>query len=357
MGATGFAGTRYSDNGDSSSSAARLSAVNDRHRFSLLAGIDRGENLSTPVGDIIPSELSRDRFDLSYGFEDDATKLTVFAGLLDTENAGTPALAMDIRSIDTVLYGLRLSRHFSEDISIRARASYNDVEHWMDNFSLRPPPAMGGMYRQNFTTGKGGEFGIAGTFGFVPGDLTIGADGRIAAHTSDISNPNNPLFAIANFNDVNRDLAGMFAEWKQAAGDGEFEIGVRFNRVEASAGEVSAAGMMGMMDMHAQALAGAFNAASRNVDFNNTDVVAKYRKPAGDGNAFIVEVGSKTRAPSYQELYLWLPLQATGGLADGRSYVGNLALKSERSKRDQCRLRCQSWPLADFAACVLQRYR
>ena len=42
--ATGFAGARYSDNGDVSTSAARLSAVNDQHRISLLAGIDRGDN-------------------------------------------------------------------------------------------------------------------------------------------------------------------------------------------------------------------------------------------------------------------------------------------------------------------------
>ena len=44
-----------------------------------------------------------------------------------------------------------------------------------------------------------------------------------------------------------------------------------------------------------------------------------------------LEIGSKTRAPSYQELYLWLPLQATGGLADGRTYIGNLELKEETS--------------------------
>ena len=36
-------------------------------------------------------------------------------------------------------------------------------------------------------------------------------------------------------------------------------------------------------------------------------------------------------ARSYQELYLWLPLQSTGGLADGRNYIGNLDLDAERS--------------------------
>jgi iron complex outermembrane receptor protein len=201
----------------------------------------------------------------------------------------------------------------------------------MDNFLLRPPPAAGGMYRQNFATGKGGEFGVAGTFAMGRGELTAGVDGRIATHTSDISNPNNPLFGVANFNDVQRDLAGVFTEWSQPLGNGEIEIGARLNRVSASAGAVQATGMTGMMDMNVQALAADFNAAERAIDYNNFDVVAKYRQAVGDGAAFVVELGSKTRAPSYQELYLWLPLQATGGLADGRSYIGNLGLKAERS--------------------------
>ena len=331
FGTAGFVGTRYSDNGDASSTAARLSATNDRHRVSLLAGIDRGDNIKTPVGDIIPSELSRDRFDLSYGYSNGQTELTLFAGLLDTTDAGTPALAMDIRSIDTSLYGLRYRARPGDGFSLRARLSYNDVEHWMDNFSLRPPPGMGGMYRQNFTTGKGGEYGIAGTFEFAPGDLTAGIDGRVAAHTSDISNPNNPMFGIANFNEVDRDLVGVFTEWRQPLGEGEIELGARFNHVSAGAGDVQATGLMGMMDTNAQILVDAFNAANRDISYDNVDVVAKYRRPVGERSALLVEVGLKTRAPSYQELFLWLPLQATGGLADGRNYIGNLALKSERS--------------------------
>ena len=37
-------------------------------------------------------------------------------------------------------------------------------------------------------------------------------------------------------------------------------------------------------------------------------------------------VSRKSRSPAYQERYLWLPLQATAGLADGRTYTGNLDL-------------------------------
>jgi len=39
----------------------------------------------------------------------------------------------------------------------------------------------------------------------------------------------------------------------------------------------------------------------------------------------------KTRSPSYQERYLWLPLAAAGGLADGNNYVGDVDLDPEVS--------------------------
>jgi iron complex outermembrane receptor protein len=89
--------------------------------------------------------------------------------------------------------------------------------------------------------------------------------------------------------------------------------------------------MMGMMAGNASALAAAFNAANRDLSFNSMDAVFKVLHRTDAGTELRFEVAHKTRAPSYQELYLWLPLQATGGLADGRSYVGNLGLDEERS--------------------------
>jgi iron complex outermembrane receptor protein len=78
-------------------------------------------------------------------------------------------------------------------------------------------------------------------------------------------------------------------------------------------------------------LADAFNQADRSKSWVSVDAVMKYRWYVDSGTEWRIELGSKTRAPSYQELYLWLPLQATGGLADGRSYIGGLDLDEERS--------------------------
>ena len=100
-------GVRHSDNGNYSAVAARLTAANRSHRVSLVGQSERADDQSTPAGDIVPSELSRDRYDLSYAFSSERGDLTVFAGGLETLDTGTPALAMDIRYIDTTMFGLR----------------------------------------------------------------------------------------------------------------------------------------------------------------------------------------------------------------------------------------------------------
>ena len=90
-------------------------------------------------------------------------------------------------------------------------------------------------------------------------------------------------------------------------------------------------GMMGAMAANVSLLAADFNSAKRDLSWSTLDGVIKYRRILSGAAEWSFEIGSKSRAPSYQELYLWLPLQATGGLADGRTYIGNLGLKEERS--------------------------
>jgi iron complex outermembrane receptor protein len=53
-------------------------------------------------------------------------------------------------------------------------------------------------------------------------------------------------------------------------------------------------------------------------------------------------VAQKNRSPSYQERYLWLPLQATAGLADGYTYTGTVALNPEVSRQIEAGLNYSS---------------
>lgn len=330
FGLSGRVGSRFADNGSVTTTLGRLTLADSRHRVSLIAELDDGDDIETPKGDMRPTSLNRERYDVSYSYQSGTTRLMLFAGMLDTTDTGTPALPMDIVLIDTTMYGAHLDTEINPGFRIESRFGYNSVDHVMNNFSLREPP-MAPMYRVNNAAGDGVLFSVSGVFERSGSELRIGVDGIGAEHEAVITNPNNAVFRVDNFAGVSRDVLGAFAEWHRGAGRGDWEIGVRFNRVEADAGEVGAQGMMPPMGDSVQLLADAFNSADRNLRWDTVDAVIKYRRPFAEQAEWSVEFGSKNRAPSYQELYLWLPLQSTGGLADGRTYIGNLDLDAERS--------------------------
>ena len=89
---------------------------------------------------------------------------------------------------------------------------------------------------------------------------------------------------------------------------------------------------MGMMAINTNNLASNFNQANRDISHNNADLVINLSRSINSKLSMNIDLGIKNRAPSYQELYLWLPLPITAGLADGRSYLGNLDLKSETAR-------------------------
>jgi iron complex outermembrane receptor protein len=329
-GMSGTLGTRYTDNGGISTSAGRLTVANERHRASIVAEFDNGDDISTPAGEIRPSMLTRDRYDVSYAFSNRGTDFLVFAGRLDTTDAGTPALPMDIRFIETDLYGLQFSTAVTDRVRLESRFAYNDVEPLMDNFTLRSAP-IPMMFRQNLTHGSGSQFTVSGLFDFNGSSIRVGVDGIMAEHDSVITNPNIAMFRVNNFNNIQRDVAGLFVELNRGFESSSMEMGLRYKQVNTGAGQVGAMGMPAPMQANVDMLADAFNSADRDLDWDSVDFVVKYHRDLSDTTEWLLEFGSKTRAPSYQELYLWLPLQATGGLADGRTYIGDLALDEERS--------------------------
>ena len=72
----------------------------------------------------------------------------------------------------------------------------------------------------------------------------------------------------------------------------------------------------------AMALRDQFNEADRDSSDTNLDMVAKLWHRTSDTLSLYAGIAQKTRSPSFQERFLWLPLQATGGLADGFTYTG-----------------------------------
>ena len=374
---SGFANFQLNDNANQSNADIQLIASNNAHKYSLLASHNEGDNFSAGNNRIVEdTQYQRDRFDIAYGWKSNASELTIFAGKQDIANSGTPALAMDIININTDMAGFNLSHNPNSDKIDRLNmaVSWADVDHGMDNYSLRKIADDLMKYRHNQANAKNLAWSINAQLPVFAGELKLGTDGNLQSHNSVITNPKNAMFEVKNFTDNERDNLGVFAELNGNFNQWNYQVGVRHNRIELNSGNVSATGMMdgdmnmgdmdsmngmdgmdGMNDMGsmnddmdpmsgmdnqpcasmkscAAALSDRFNQSQRSINFNTNDLVIKLSRALNRQTAISVDLGVKQRAPSYREAFLWLPLPITGGLADGRNYTGNLSLKPETAR-------------------------
>jgi iron complex outermembrane receptor protein len=322
-----------------------VSLANRNHIFRSFIMQEQADDLDFPDGKIIPSEYERERYDLGYSFRSGDHEFSIDFARNNTKDAGSASLPMDILSVDSDLFRSRYTWE-GRDRTVSARFSYSDNEHWMSNFHLRRPPqdnmmTTGAMrYRRNFAVSENFGFGLDLEQFVDNGSWLAGVDGYLSEHRSTISNPNAAPFYIANFNDTNRDIVGVFVERNVSLSDAiGLDAGVRFNRVMMDSELVSAnlnpmgmpSGMPAMMDNMAGMLATMFNNSDLSQTDNNFDWFGRLSIEAGYSTTWYVGAARKMRSPSYQERYLWLPLEATGGLADGKTYVGNPELDPEVS--------------------------
>ena len=247
----------------------------------------------------------------------------------DTNDSGTPALPMDIEYIEshriTLDGAFNLSGWQGEWL-----LGYIDADHGMTNYLMRQNTDLT-KYRLNTATADTSDFKLKLTKSFSFGELAFGVDGYFATHDSVITNPNNMMFEVVNFNDVEDNRYGIFTQWQNQFDQTNVQLGVRLKRAEANAGEVgsSMAMMPSMMGTLVSEIRNDFNSADRKVSDNNVDIALNTQTTLSSNVSLSAGVGLKTRAPSYQERYLWTPMEATGGLADGHTYIGDINLKSE----------------------------
>jgi iron complex outermembrane receptor protein len=210
------------------------------------------------------------------------------------------------------------------------KIGYIDADHGMTNHLMRVN-ANPAMFRRNNATAETSDFAVelGKTFSF--GELAFGVDGYFAVHDSVITNENNAMFEVVNFNDVEDNRYGIFSEWQNKFEQTTVQLGVRLKRAQANASNVSSS--MAMMNPMMKMLQNNFNNADRKVSDNNVDVALSSETKLSESLSLYAGVGIKNRAPSYQERYLWMPMESTGGLADGNTYIGNINLKSETAKQ------------------------
>lgn len=321
-----------------------LSLANRNHLFRGFVMNESADDLEFPGGTIAPTEYERERFDLGYAYRGGDSEFSVDVARNNTGDAGTPALPMDILSIDSDLFRSRYN-WTSGDYSLTAELFGSDNSHWMTNFHLRRPPQNTVLmaddpmrFRQTYAVSDNAGFALKLEQFVVNGSWLYGIDGHFTDHDARITNPNAAPFYIDNFNGATRDVLGVFAERSLSLSDNlGLDAGIRFNRVSTDADSVSAnlnpmnltMGMPVMMNSMANMLASQFNAKDLSQTDNNVDWFARLSIETATDLTWYVGAARKTRSASYQERYLWIPLESTGGLADGKTYIGTPDLDPE----------------------------
>ncbi len=312
-----------------------MSLANQNHRMHVSGSRQDSDDYDFGDGEVTPSEHDRNSYEVGYGYKIEDHEFGLEYVRNDTNESGTPALPMDIIFIDAdIVRGTYKSRWNHVDIT--SKVYWSQIDHKMSNFELRLPPLTGGgagpgtMQRFSLADSEDVGYAIDATMAFAGGKLKLGTDAHLAKHDADIFNPMSATFLVKNYNDIERDVFGVFGEWqRELTSAWEMELGLRYTRVNMDAGKVSATGMAGMMAMNANALATTFNNADLSQEDDNIDVVLKLNHALRKDTNIEIGFARKMRSPTYQERYLWLPLQSTGGLADGNNYIGDINLDSE----------------------------
>jgi iron complex outermembrane receptor protein len=309
---------------DSVSTGGVIGAATQDWRLNLLGAWEEGDDTDYGDGVIGGSAFERGVYGLSAGVRTGLGEVTLDLRRQNTGPSGNPPFPMDIDYFDTDFARVGYAREFGQ-LRLKASVHYTDVAHLMDNFSQRPAPLPASQRASYaYATTRGGALSAA--FPALGGELELGTDGERIEHTVTITNPTNTAFLVTPFPEVEQDRLGGFAEWAGQVGLFESQLGLRVDRHAYDAGEAVSGSAVPMGPRN---LAAAFNAADRSGEETTTDAVARFWTPDSGGLSWRLTLARKQQMPGYIQRYGWLPINASGGLADGNIYVGDLGLDPE----------------------------
>lgn len=244
----------------------------------------------------------------------------------DVKYAGS---GMDAPKTDTDLYRMEFGAPVADgEWSLLTWQA--DVDHTMDNFSLRPV----GMMKMQ-TDSKTQTRGLRFTLDQSPNsstDWAIGADLEVNDWDATLFNVTGamPMAASLMWPGVERERVGMFAEgFRRIARDVKVGAGVRYDRVEMDATKAGEMASMGMTP--AMLYQSAYGTTNVKPEDNNVSgfVSSEWRLPHNQALTFTVS--RSVRSPSVTERYL--ARNAMGG-----SWIGNPDLDTEKHHKAELAL-------------------
>lgn len=330
-GFTGEINLGYASVNNAEVGSISLNNTKNQHGVHLGVNFESGGNQTFPGGENVFTGLERNYYTASYQYENQQNSFTVSTNYNDTGETGTPALPMDITYAKGGISAIDWTSQLNDTWRLQTKLAYQSTDHLMDNYRHRNQlPA---AFRESLTAVERKAFSIKALNNSAIGQLEFGLDVDDVSNTAYITNPNNDQFNITNF-DATKQRTSLFAEYQREVNEFNiFLLGLRWSRVDADSAEVNSS--VAMMDtsmgqLH-RVLRDRFNSADRKKQDNNVDLMLTWQQKINDRLGFEYGFAIKNRAPTHQERYLWLPLEATAGLADGRQYLGNLDLASEQA--------------------------
>jgi iron complex outermembrane receptor protein len=303
------------------------SGSSGKHRAYLGLDSENGDSFEFPGGTNFNTEYDKKFYQMGYGLTLDRQQLSFKLNYNDTGNTGTPSLPMDITYIHSGTASSEYQFEPADDTQIITRLSYQNAEHLMKNHQFR----LTDTKRESLNNLITRTYGITAHMDRSFGKLSVGFAGDDSNRKAIILDPTNPMFLINNF-DTSKTRNSLFLELDKQLNDSLNLIsGIRYTQVDMDAADVSSTvAMMStpMGNLH-RTLRDRFNAANRDKSDNNLDVAFNLNQQVSEHINLEYGLAFKNRSPSYRERYLWLPLEATAGLADGFQYLGNLSLKPE----------------------------
>lgn len=325
---SGLALLGYQQQGSANTISSVINAGNKEQALLVYGNIQTSDNVDDASGREIPST----KYDKTqYGVDYRVAALSGLIGIsfhkTDTGHSGTAALPMDINYVVADRFDVS-GEHEVGAWQINWALGQLDSDHIMDNFTNRVNN-MEKMHRSTNAFSNTFDFKLHVSTHTEFGHLTLGTDGYSSEHSAIITAPPVHMvpFLVKNFADVEDARVGVFAHIDKELDKGSLSVGLRIKQNTSDAGEVSHHGAM--MNPNIMMLQSNFNNADRSQSETNYDFSANWTMDLSEHNQVLLGAGIKQKAPSYQERYLWMPMQSTGGLADGHVYIGNMELDSE----------------------------
>lgn len=260
---------------------------------------------------------------------------TLGASAQRSHNVGTPALGMDMGEdrADRIKLGYQTK---IGNATLDVKAYDHKIDHVMTNYAMRNVP-VGSMPMAAPATSKNtgvligvnlsAKEGQTYRFGFEKHNLDFDVYSQNMVNN----------LRQQSFNQSTRDRTALYLEWEQVSNQWKRLIGIRHETVKMDTGAISQV-MNPMMVMADQT---AFNKKDRNKTDQNLNWNVQLQYLANEQLSYEFGIARQVRSPSVVERYIWTPSN-TYGLADGRSYLGNVDLKPEVSHQIQVGAKWQS---------------